>query len=250
MSALGYYLESEGIPTVQISLVREHTEALAPPRALWVPFMLGRPFGVPGDAGFQRRVLLAALQLLEREAGPLIEDFIEDAPHEEVGGPPEGLACPVSFPRPASDGTAEDRFAAEVSQLTAWHDVALRYRGRTMTGLTGLAPDALFRYLVDWLGSSPPAPFRDGFTPGQALKLATDEMKAFYYEAKAVQPGSHSAGEINDWFWLHTAAGEVFLALREMARQSTDVTLKGLATGSLVPRAADAALDASARGRA
>jgi len=250
VSALGHYLEAEGIPTVQISLVREHTEALAPPRALWVPFMLGRPFGVPGDAAFQRRVLLAALQLLEREAGPLIEDFPDDAPHEHIGEPTEGLTCPVSFPRPASDGTAADRFATEVSQLIAWHDVAQRYRGRSMTGLTGLEPDALCRYLVDWLSSSPPAPFRDALTPGHALKLATDEMKAFYYEAKAVQPGRHSADEIQDWFWLNTAAGEVFLALREVARQSADVTLKGLAAGSLVPRAADAALDANARARA
>ena len=83
MGALGHYLEAEGIATTQISLVREHTEALAPPRALWVPFMLGRPFGAPGNPGFQRKVLLAALGLLERHSdsgGPVLEDFQEDAP--------------------------------------------------------------------------------------------------------------------------------------------------------------------------
>jgi hypothetical protein len=34
------------------------------------------------------------------------------------------------------------------------------------------------------------------------MQLATDELKAFYYEAKAVQPGRHSVAEIQNWFWL------------------------------------------------
>ena len=64
MSALGHYLEEEGIASVAISLIRPQTENTKPPRALWVPFELGRPFGPPDDAAFQKRVLLAALRLL------------------------------------------------------------------------------------------------------------------------------------------------------------------------------------------
>ena len=76
MSALGHYLEEEGLATVAISLIRPQTEKTKPPRALWVPFELGRPFGPPSDADFQQRVILAALGLLERTDGPvLIEDF-------------------------------------------------------------------------------------------------------------------------------------------------------------------------------
>jgi hypothetical protein len=66
-----------------------------PPRALWVSFEMGRPVGVPGDAAFQTRVLLAALKLLEADAGPLLEDFPEDAPVSDT--PVSALACPVSF---------------------------------------------------------------------------------------------------------------------------------------------------------
>lgn len=77
MGGLGHYLEDEGIPTTQISLIREHTAAMRPPRALWVPFDLGRPLGVPGDAALQRRVILAALGLLEAERGPVLRDFQE-----------------------------------------------------------------------------------------------------------------------------------------------------------------------------
>jgi hypothetical protein len=241
VGALGHYLEEEGIPTTQVSLVREHTAALNPPRALWVPFMLGRPFGVPGDAAFQRRVLLAALHLFERAAGPVLEDYPEDAPHEDLGEAAEGLNCPVTFPRLTSDGTLAERLADEISQLAAWHEVALRHRGRSTVGLTGLAPDALGAFLAAWLADPPPPPFRGGLDAGQALKLAADELKAFYYEAKAVQPGRHSAAAIQDWFWLDTAAGQVFLELRERARRSVDPALKGIATTALVPRAADAA---------
>ena len=49
MSALGHYIEEEGIATVAISLIRPQTENTKPPRALWVPFELGRSFGPPGS---------------------------------------------------------------------------------------------------------------------------------------------------------------------------------------------------------
>lgn len=244
MSALGHYLESEGIPTVSISLIREHTAAISPPRALWVPFVLGRPLGVPNDAAFQRRVLLAALGLLEREAGPVLEDFPDDAPYVDLGDVPEALNCPVSFPRKRSDGTPGERLADEIVQLRAWHDVAARHRGRTTLGLTGLSPEDLGKFLATWLGDYPQATFRKGFGSAAALKLATDELKAFYYEAKSVQPGRHSPTEIQNWFWMETAAGEVFIALRDRAAQSDDPTMKGLGTLSLVPRAVQAIMKA------
>ena len=80
MGALGHYIEREGVPNAQISLIREQTAAIMPPRALWVPFMLGRPFGAPNAPDFQRKVLRALLSLFERPAGPVIEDFPEEAP--------------------------------------------------------------------------------------------------------------------------------------------------------------------------
>ncbi len=246
MSALGYYLEQEGIATVSISLIREHTVALDPPRALWVPFMLGRPVGVPNDPQFQRKVVVAALSLLERDDGPLIEDFPEDAPYEDLGAEPEGLNCPISFPRARSEGSLAERLADEISQLQAWHEVATRHRARTTLGVTGLAPAELAGFLGSWLGDSPRASFKEGLSSAAAIKLATDELKAFYYEAKAVQPGRHTPTDIANWFWMETAAGETFLALRDMAGQSADPTMKGLATLSLVPRTVVAALKARA----
>ncbi len=79
MGGLSHYFENEGIPTTSVSLIREHTERLRPPRALAVPFELGRPFGAPGEPDFQRRVLSACLELFVRKTGPVLEDF-PDAP--------------------------------------------------------------------------------------------------------------------------------------------------------------------------
>ena len=249
MGALGHYLEREGIATTQVSLVREHTEALAPPRALWVPFMLGRPFGVPHNAEFQRDVLLAALRLLEHDRGPVIEDYLRDAPYDDLGAEPEGLACPVSFPGRPPQGTLADQLVAEAAQLGVWHDLAVRHRGRTTLGATGLDIDAVVSYVAGWLVDSPPASFRAGLSDGAALKLACDELKAYYYEAKSVQPGRHSSVAIQHWFWHETAAGQAFLALREKAAQSKDPSMKPLAVQSLVPRAVDASLKSAATAR-
>ena len=80
MSALSDYLEREAIMTTGISLVRENTESMQPPRSLWVTFPLGRPLGKPGDPAFQHRVIAAALELLNCESGPVLADYPEDAP--------------------------------------------------------------------------------------------------------------------------------------------------------------------------
>ncbi len=58
---------------------------MKPPRALWVPFELGRPMGVPNDQALQRRILLAALKLLEAGSRPILEDFPEEAPVPKGG---------------------------------------------------------------------------------------------------------------------------------------------------------------------
>jgi len=239
VGALAHYLEGEGIPTTQVSLVREHTEALAPPRALWVPFILGRPFGVPNDAAFQRGVLVAALKLLERENGPLLEEYPLDAPAGVLTEPPEGLACPVSFPVKRREGSIADRLAGEVSQLLAWHDTAVKHRGRTTLGVTGLSSTQLSDYLEGWLDGGAPQRYRTDISEGDALKQACDELKAFYYEAKSVQPGRHTSGSVQDWFWFETAAGEALVKIKHIAADSADPTVKAVSGMSLVPRAVE-----------
>jgi len=82
VSALAVYLEREGITTVTVGLIRLHMEKIKPPRGLWVPFELGRPLGPPSaDTDFNKAVLRRALQLTERDDGPVIlDDYDIDDP--------------------------------------------------------------------------------------------------------------------------------------------------------------------------
>ena len=128
MSALSYFLERDGLMTTGISLVRENTESMKPPRALWVSFPLGRPLGRPGDADFQRDVILAALDLLNRNVGPVLEDFPRDLPELE---PSLLMACPVAFPKKHEDSnTWVTRLSREMDLIKPWYELSLRQIGR------------------------------------------------------------------------------------------------------------------------
>ncbi len=239
MGALGHYLEREGIPTAQISLIREQTAAIRPPRALWVPFMLGRPFGAPDAPDFQRSVLRALLSLFERAAGPVLEDFPEDAPADK--GQEGGFACPVSF---AAEQTQNEGLAGavrnEVAQLSSWYELALRRRGRTTVGVFGKSVDVAVGHVVSYLDGQPEAP-PSGMTAGTAVKRACDDIKAYYCEAAAAQPGNLSSRAIEQWFWGETAAARALLVIRDLCLASDDASLKPLGKLSLIPRAVSAA---------
>lgn len=70
MSLVAAELERRGIATVAVQLLREIAEAVRPPRALLVPYPFGYPLGAPNDSALQRRVMEAALDLLEEDAEP------------------------------------------------------------------------------------------------------------------------------------------------------------------------------------
>ena len=181
MGGLAHYLEEEGLATTQISLIRPQTENTRPPRALWVPFELGRPLGAPNDAAFQTKVLRAALALLERTDGPIIlDDFPEDAPASGKAENDEGWFCPINLPPPPADLEAGGGFKAaieaEVGGLTTWYDIALRERGRTTMGLSGMTISEITNFVCAFLdGQVPDNPRQgqslriSGFDPGFAL---------------------------------------------------------------------------------
>lgn len=59
-------IERRGIPTVSISVALDVTEQAKPPRAVFVPFRMGHHFGVPNHHELQRRIILEALDYLEK----------------------------------------------------------------------------------------------------------------------------------------------------------------------------------------
>jgi hypothetical protein len=161
-------LEERGFSTVAIASVRAQAEKTRPPRALWTTSQLGRPLGEPGDAMFQRRVLLAALGLLVRTDGPVIlEDFNEDPPGwlDTPGWRALALVGPADPPETPNAWAAA--FGLELSALMPlWRTAQARF-GRTTVGLSFQAPAAWPEFASRFLaGELPAVPELD--TPGGA----------------------------------------------------------------------------------
>ena len=219
MGALGHFLERQGIPTTAISLVREHTEIVRPPRALWVTFELGRPFGIPDDAAFQRRVAKAALDLLARTDGPLIADYPE---HIDEPADFTGWACPINL-APA----ALDSLAAEIDRLATWYDRARATQGRTTVGVSGLDMPAAGQLVTAALDGALPA--------AQSLKEAIDDLRAYYLEAAAAFPSPGTSKTRKAWFWDDTVLAKTLLALQPRLAASGDPQHRILANLTMIP---------------
>lgn len=238
MGGLSHYLEDEGLATTQISLIREHTETIKPSRALWVPFELGRPLGVPNDAAFQTRVLIEALRLLESSQGPVIGDFTEEAPLRQTDGGP--LACPVDFSVFTEPITEIDQllvaFKQEFSQMQSWYDLARKERGRTTSATSGLDVEKLTDAIEAFIRDKLPIRLASEVSPGMALKMAVEDLNAYYLEAVTIQPGQPTdSATLADWFWGQTAAAKVISEVRKICTESSDDSLKR-AGNLLIPR--------------
>ena len=68
-------IERENIATVSLSLLREVTSVIRPPRALFVPYKMGYPLGEANNPELQLRIIAAGLKLLTRNDVPIIEEF-------------------------------------------------------------------------------------------------------------------------------------------------------------------------------
>ena len=237
MSALGHYLEEEGIATVAVVLIRPQAENTKPPRALWVPFELGRPFGPPNDPTFQKRVVLTALGMLVEGGGPVrIIDFPDDDPRAR----PDPAWQPPFMPAAVVSGSAESlasRLEAEILLFQEAHRRWMEQHGRSTVGLSGFAIGGCARYVADWLrGKSPPSP-RDGFSAPLILRFAVDDLKAYCLEAACSGSAKPSSLQLTDWFWSETATGAAIHILREVLQAHEDEHLRLIVSNFVVPAA-------------
>ena len=235
MGGLAHFIEETGIATTQISLIRLHTEKMQPPRALWVPYELGRPFGIPDDPAFQHRVLKAALNLLDAESGPLIDDHLEEAPASEAEDM-DGWVCPM--PVRAAPETAQEpaaKLIAEIASLRQWHHLFREQRQRTTVGVCPMDLDDIARYLCAMLASERPAAPPENLSQAQVLKLGSEDLKAFYFEAALAMPGDKSARQIDNWLWTETELGKTLLALKPVCLASDDAAITVIGQVLMVP---------------
>ncbi len=227
MSALGHYLEEEGIATVAVALIRPQAEHTRPPRALWVPFELGRPIGPPSDKVFQRRVILTALGMLGASGGPvLIEDFPHDDPREAPD--PDWRPPAHSSFAGAADAALVEMVERELRELAPAYAASCTRRERSTVGLSGLAPAACGEYLASWLRGERPASPVANMSPALLLRFVIDDLKAFALEA-AIAGGRPSSQQLGDWLWNKTARGAALQMRRRACRAGDAERLKAVA---------------------
>jgi hypothetical protein len=228
---LARVLEAHGIATTSISMVREHTEKVKPPRALFVPFPFGHALGRPGDPELQHRVLRAALDLLAEPTGPILRDFPDDT---EPGDEPP---APTQASRIAPATRIPDDPALETTQMRQYHEQWMaRSGGRTAFGLAGI-PATRFRGVVRFLEA-----FADGQdadmderprdvpVPG-FLRWCADDLKAIYFEGYLAMKPAAGGDEVARWFWAETAAGQLLRRVRDRLDASDDPRAKAAAFG-------------------
>lgn len=250
MGVIQREIERAGVATVSISLVKEFTQVVRPPRALWVPFPFGRPLGAPKNTSVQRRVIEAAFALLKRGQGPVLEEFVLgpeeqqlDARNQTMGRRcgPNGCSLDDMLAGGAESENAEqssvigpydfdlERVLDEVGHLKENHE---RYRaengGRTQVGTSGVSPNTIARavQLVHAFvnGDTVKVPPKFGESLALYVRLSIDDLKAYYMEAKTQSSadGTVDAAEANDWFWLDTRAGRLIAAARDRLVEATD----------------------------
>ena len=122
------------------------------------------------------------------------------------------------------------------SRGTTWP--LLKEAGRTARA-SGLSPQAIGKFIGGFLNDDTPDSPRDDLPALSVLKLATEDLKAFYFEAMSAQPGQQQAtsATLADWFWQHTTAGQVFFALQERGKDKEDRAWQVFSQLLLIPRA-------------
>ena len=130
----------------------------------------------------------------------------------------------------------------EISKLRTWYDLAITRRGRTTVGVSRLTPEEMGTFIGAFLdGQALPNPRAD--VPLAALfRYAVEDLKAYYCEALAAQPGYSTVDSttLADWFWRDTTAGRVLFAVHEVCKQSAIPGMQVVVAGLLIPRARSA----------
>jgi hypothetical protein len=220
--------EVAGLTTVTLAMVREHAEKVKAPRVLFVPFPFGYALGKPNDPQLQHRVIGAAFDLLQREPGPILEDF----PEEEA---PEALIQASAVKQVAAEVKRDP--ADEVTTLRAFYERWVEdHGGRTAVGLCGI-PQRRWRGVIRFLEAYSHGEDADmserpaGVPVPQFIRYCVDDLKAFYSEARMTQRPNVSEPELHRWFWGETAVAQLIRAIAQRMNASDDPALKYVANG-------------------
>ena len=212
MSALAHVIEKAGIATVTLASTLSVAERMAPPRALWADFPLGRPLGHPQDADFQHDVLRRAFAMLNEESGPVLVHHPEVIEADETP-----LSCSIP---PAFDANASAA-AQEIRGIRAAYDRAVEALGATGVGRSISADE--IEGAVDVLQSIVDGtPWNEAGIPGKNTISLVHDIRTYFEEAATqLVDGPPPAGRAAEaWFYEQTETGKVVMAARNAIKDA------------------------------
>ena len=215
---------------------------MQPPRALYVPFELGRPFGLPNNPQMQRRVLIEALELLERTDGPFIKDFDTISGEFDSNEENEGWVCPVNLATPQTNLSDLQKLAIDLKQevalLRPWYQESIKnFNGRRLDGLTAYSPEEIIDCLLSFIENQHVESFISGQHIGRAIKLSADDLKHFYFQSAMARPKNISDNQLENWFYGETLAGALLIKMRTICLDHENESLKLIGRTNFVPNA-------------
>ncbi|MFK8022693.1 MAG: hypothetical protein AB8G26_01910 [Ilumatobacter sp.] len=211
MSVLAHVLEAAGITTIVLASMRDVVEKMAPPRALFCDFPLGRPLGHPGNAAFQRDVIERAFALLDASA-PVLADHPTVIESDET---------PVSCSIPPRHDPSLPAAVDEAKGIKAAYERSVAKRnGVTAVGRVispADVPDAL-AVLHEWAGG---ASAEDAPLPSGNTIAVCHDIRAYYSEAalELVTGPTPGGRAIEAWFHEETEAGKTLMAARAALKE-------------------------------
>lgn len=186
--------------------------------------------------------MMAAFALLDREKGPVLVDYLEEVPDGADGLSEDemaGMVCPIDLPRiPDANAPVSElgrALTTEMDRLAPWYDLSVRKRGRTTVGPSQMDRKVAANFVASFLeDQETPVPRKD-LAKGRILKLAFEDLKAYYGEAITAQPGYGTSLRVENWLFNETVFGKVLWTLRRICRESDDEYYQYLGRNSIVP---------------
>ena len=218
-----------------VGFVREHIENLEPPRAMWLDFPMGRPFGKPNDPAYQTGIIRAGLKLFDASSGPILEDFPDTIPVKDGR---MGYAIPPEYVFTVDEIGDVDALVSEVQSeveaLRPAYESACAARGRTTVGASELAIDEFAPFIAEFVKGEKPKSPRKGITAIPLLKLVVEDLNAYYTETRTHRDNIDDFELLGTWFWVECKAGKLIMWLEAVSLESEDKVLRQIVDMSLI----------------
>ncbi len=126
-------------------------------------------------------------------------------------------------------------FKREVAELCPWYDLSIERHDRT--AMVEFTPESASELLGTFGTGEQPVIMTADLSLATDLRLAAQDLKAFYFEAAIARPGSASptSSEFNKWFFQKTAAGCILKAVKERCLKEADESLRKTGAMLLIP---------------